>query len=312
MRDYGRASLWASLGLGAAAVLVCAVALTTCRGHAPDGAAGGVSKVQSAVSIRPLDDPANPYRDKYGPGDAWIYEHAGAPAWDGAMADWPADWHTLEAFVDSQGWLIPTSVVRRNREEVLVDRSRDCRNTYAVEYLANGVMPRELFEAHKCSQFSVWADYYMPVPQWLAVGPPRGAMLYTNGDVITVGLLGSGEILVPRGEKGEGCCGGSSDWPLCRYDRNGNLICTTNYTWLNLYMDNLESGDRPEGHMRQTDQWYFIFRDDTGVILSVYDYDGTKLPGTDEPPSRDVHPFVLLNPDQIQHLYEAQQARKVG
>jgi hypothetical protein len=59
--------------------------------------------------------------------------------------------------------------------------------------------------------------------------------------------------------------------------------------------------------MQNRSDGYFYFTDNvTGSILSLWDYDGTRIWSNELPPWRDVHNFILLYPGHIRDIWKSQ------
>jgi hypothetical protein len=136
-------------------------------------------------------------------------------------------------------------------------------------------------------------------------------LLLPNGDVITVGLLGSGSETAAGNEteKVTGCCGGNSSLPLVRYNSDGTPIATTNrHHWWYLYYD-VEVEPIPTGVMVDRSDGYIRFTDGIdGGLLSIWTYDGRPVATEAEAIPLDRHSFTWLRKRAIEKYFELQTA----
>ncbi len=291
-----------ALGLGLA---LCAWGLPGSPGPlaAADPSRLPVASTPETELAKPLDDPANPYLKLYTATDVWVFAHLGQPGWNAEGGAIPADFQTLEAFVDATGWLVPQSVARQNLEDSIKFRTEDASQAYPVAATASGYMPAELYQAWQQELWNVSAAYYNAVPEWLVQDPPVMALLLPNGDVITLGDLGSAKTISLEQLN-------SKDHeqdapPFYRYSAGGKLLGQSDAFWWDLYLEPGSPAATAQ-HIKQRNDGYFYELDEQGGIKAIYDYDGAVLPSTAEPAPRDYHAFMLLRADQLMLLYNAQ------
>jgi hypothetical protein len=258
---------------------------------------------QVAALSKPLDDPANPYHKLYTATDAWVQAHLGQPGWDITGGAVPGDFQTIEAFIDAEGWLVPQCVARKNLEDSIKLRTEDVSRAYPVATTASGYMPAELYQAWQQELWNISAEYYKAVPEWLVQDPPVMALLLPNGEVITLGDLGSAatislEQLSTLSENG-------ARPPFYRYSAGGKLLGTSDAFWWDLYLAPGSPAAAAQ-RIKQRNDGYFYDLDGRGEIKAIYDYDGSVLPSTAEPAARDYHAFTLLSAAQLRLLYNAQ------
>ena len=120
-------------------------------------------------------------------------------------------------------------------------------------------------------------------------------MLLPNGDVVTEGMLG--ENAKPQSERD---CDGS--W-YCRYSIAGELLAKVKSApWWYLFHNRDELGT-PHGKMNIREDGYIWFSSEyTGELLSVWDFDGTRLPDT-VPPQRSTLHFDWINAKLLETYY---------
>jgi hypothetical protein len=118
------------------------------------------------------------------------------------------------------------------------------------------------------------ANYNPEIPDWLAANSPVRAMLFPNGDVITLSKLG---------DKGDSCSGGKQTW--YRYNHDGELTGQSDVCWWEIYYSEKHGKKAwPDGEFENRMDGYVLFREPvSGQILSVWDYDSTELPSRVSP-----------------------------
>lgn len=257
----------------------------------------------AGVSVQPLDAPGNPYAGMYDDWDEWTYDNASSQPRDYKTGDRPADMVTLVGRVTMAGYLVPHLEYERLRHESIKDGTWESfDNQFAMIYAEGQYEQGKLDHKYLESQ-RVAAKYFPEIPSWLVASPPAGgAMLFPNGDVVTYGLLGSADG--PDAET----CGGGSGFPWCRYSADGELIRTSTLSWWNCYYEPGES-NMPEGtpKMNRIDGYVYFTDHNDDDVLSVWDYDGTRLESAIPPAPRDWHPFARLMPSVLELLYDLQQ-----
>jgi len=301
---------WLTYGIVAALIIIAAlVALYACKSEysLSDG------RDSSAISLKPLDDADNPYKNQYQAIDEWTY--ANVVSISDEKDDAPfrnrQDGEFLMAgFLDSQSCLLPYhKFVELGEEAVKSGKPRTSVDGYKHVY-AVGEMDKNLANAAWELAWSVRANYYMDVPAWLVEKPAKATMLFPNGDVVTYGELGWEDKPKDEGGLGDdddGCCGGGVPGVsgVYRFNHEGELLAFTNKSsWWTLFYDTEALGWPGIPELLRRDG-YMIFKDEQDRTV-VYDFDGTLLDSREEPPFRDVHPFTPLNPKQIRLVYAAQ------
>jgi hypothetical protein len=255
------------------------------------------------VSVQPLDAPGNPYADMYADWDIWVYENASSQPKAYKPGEIPAELVTLVGRVTMAGYLVPHMEYERLRHEAIKDGTWENFNNQFAKVYAEGLYEKsKLDEKYRESQ-KIGARYFPEIPSWLVASPPAGgAMLFPNGDVVTYGMLGSADD-----PDAETCCGGSG-LPWCRYSPDGELINSSTLSWWHCFYESGESS-MPEGTLNLTriDGYVYFTSADGDEILSVWDYDGTRLEANTLPPPRDWHPFASIMPATLELLYELQQ-----
>jgi hypothetical protein len=236
-----------------------------------DSAAG-----RSRIKVRPLDDPQNPYRDEYSEWDRWQYSALGQTEpeaealyqqriaeWDAAqsaalrsktafdlpnprfqgIADDPHDdWYFSEMFFDEQGYMLP---IARSAWREGCSRGRLANSAYGFPdsdwYIGfgGGRMDTAQREAYERYRWSCIAAFVPDIPTWLASAPVDKAVLLDNGEVVTLGPLGSGsgevDHLAAVGPEGP-------DEIWYRYSADGTLLAEgeAGRSWAQFYSPALE------------------------------------------------------------------------
>jgi hypothetical protein len=267
-----------------------------------------------AISIKPLDDPRNPYKDQYGPWDRWLYENL-EPVENSGAGDsvantmeqlkhdisQPNTWTGLRGQVTAEGYLVPLTVVHKRFEDRCGAGTVEQSSTDERWVIAKGMMDPECYAAMHQSTDRISAAYYHTIPDWLIKNPPSSAMLLPNGDVITNGLLN--DTSQPSSKD---CCGGGGSSIFARYDLNGNLISTVKGRhWWYLYYEGKESNP-PDGMMVASRDGFVEFTSpNQAEVLSRWDWNGKRLDLSQQVVHRDRHPFTFLSATQLRKYYEA-------
>lgn len=275
------------------------------------------------VNFKPLDDKNNPYRDQYQDWDRWLVGNCNGV--QRGIASYASDAVTMKGqmlfttILDDNGYLVPVIEFQRKSERARKDRTEESFISNSVYITGVGPVVQDMLDRFIAQADEVRASFYPRIPDWLGSNPPLAAVLLPNGEVVTQGQLGSGmsKITAPstsspdpqstKAAKAGGCCGGNDPnkgW--FRYSAAGEPLGFTNKpVWWFLYYD-AEVNGLPPGAMSGRSDGYAIFKDpETGALLSVYDYDGTKLDAV-EPPLRDLHPFAKLRTYRLLQFYNAQ------
>jgi hypothetical protein len=281
--------------------------------------------------VRAIDDPENPYRSQYRDWDHWIYAHAGTPTEEQARADLdgkaPTGWYDGFAAVDRQGFMVPWELSERAGYERL--RPREGEPPCSCSFRAFGVMEPQMLAGLEAAEVSIAAQYYPPIPAWLAVAPPKLAQLLPDGKVATKGALGSYDgsgvyIMLEQGWT-------ETDDPWYLYSADGQLLRETPPggwqehlfdgsrdsadpldalpfdNWVDMALQRAAARGCRRG-MEIDPRGYFIFRErNSSAVRFIYDYDGTPLPADFNTLSRDGNSYVSASGEYIARLYAAQQ-----
>jgi len=267
-----------------------AVFTSTCSGGDEVGKSKAPMSVDSGgkagIEVKPLNDKKSPYIGQYAEWDLWVYEHAIGSLLAFKQEEMPADWEVLTAYVNSDGYMIPMLEYAKLREEAEGNNTfREFKDSIYTLHGA-GVIDKALRDRYFDEVDKIRARYFPLIPNWVASSPPRAAMLLPNGDVLTHGPLGEG------GDKNEPCCG---DYDYFRYNSNGDQVGDSKRgVWWLLYLDT-NSYPMPAGDFEFRKDGYILFKDPmTGDVLSLWDYNGTRLDERLTPPPRDCHYFTWL------------------
>jgi hypothetical protein len=266
-----------------------------------------------------MDDPNNPYSGQYKSWDTWSFENLQSADDLGKSPSHVDDQHEVPVIpshdvdeheqrqttrdgigvhLDRSGYLIPAEIYLQQRELAKQEGRVEEFYSSVLGTFAKGNPELDMLTEMDAALDAIAAKFYPPVPDWLAARPPKGAMLYPNGDVITLGELGSGES------------GGKLhhivNETIYRYDSAGVMVNQTNSSPFYLYYD-LQEGGELEGFLtNRKDGVYILTNRDSGAPLSYWSFDGKRLPDGAEPPVGDSHPFELLRMDWLLRLHQAQ------
>jgi hypothetical protein len=280
-----------------------------------------VATKSNVISLMALDDPTNPYRGQYRAWDYWVYENVGtrsAELTDKKPTDMtreeleayvfnrghPPNWTERKARVYESGVLVPYVVSLADFEQARASNTTEELAAKSRFVTASGEMDPQLKADMQEAGYAAQARFYPEIPEWLVNDPPDAAMLLPNGEIVTEGLLHEGDTTKTDdlGSK-SGCCGGTGSI-YARYDADGDLLAAKTGGWWGLYYDTDRLG-KPEGNPVLTQDGYMKFFDESGALLSIWDYDGTKIGSEGEAVPRDPHYFTMATGVFWKHLYDA-------
>jgi len=237
--------------------------------------------------VRDLDDPANPYRDKYGAWDRWLVEHAASPSFDDMQAYMagkaPEGYIYVRPTVTPEGWLVPQLDELRSLLQQQTDYAAyQARPSCILSFSASGVADPQLARAMEHARLSIWAAALPKAPAWIVSAMPKRVILLPDGGAVTYGPLGSGA--------------GPVDAATWRYDKAGNPEVYYRYDagghelghsapgqpWQELFMpgytQDILLGAARQGLIPVVLNGYTILADQAGgEPQQVYDYTGAEL-----------------------------------
>lgn len=261
--------------------------------------------------MRELNDPENPYLEHYDDWDVWIYMHETsvleAQGVENIWLDYPG-WDTFYQRVDENGFVVPQLEGTRRWLEQLrgIDTDEEAAScTHSIQ--ARGAMPWEMQRQMEQQEILLSAKYMPAIPEWLVDGPPQWAMLLPDGDVVTYGQVGQGDILRQNMTGEELAC--------YRYSADGDLLSWTEpgQEWWQLYFDFdavLEQYGVDNIYWYEDNGFVVISDPESWETTAVFDYDGTRLPN-DHPlrdPERDGTRFLKIEGSDLMELYAVQQS----
>jgi hypothetical protein len=113
--------------------------------------------------VRDLDDPANPYREKYGAWDRWLLANAKYPSMEEMNAfmagSAPEGYIYLRPTVSPEGWLIPQ--IEELRGLLLLQSDYSAyrnRASCTLSFSASGVADPEVARGLEQARLKVWAE----------------------------------------------------------------------------------------------------------------------------------------------------------
>jgi len=297
------------------------------RGDVPDG-----------FSIRPLDDPSNPYKDQYGPWDTWEYENylqlcqdygignmTRQERWDFFFShtDDPrldiTQWHAL--VVSGDGFVIPCVVANSSTDTDSEGSvfSFGGATQYGGDWL--GYYVSNAFSFNSCGRMDesllsqrdeaidVGRAPNVPlIPQWLAENPPMSLMFIPEDRFITFGPLGSWDDQETLSEHAWFC-----------FNWAGELIAKTapdQQWWFEMFFPGFRQtwdslGGIPNVQFDDAFGMIRFYRQDTQEDLAYYDYYGTQLkdPYGNPDVGLYMHTFLfqIFQGSHIPAMYAAQQ-----
>jgi len=187
-----------------------------------------VSKGQGGlIEVRPMDDPANPYRNQYDPWDYWLVEHHAEyeaefnrqysevqdkqrAAVNKLLAEGkevPAEMlkpvgvrmpqegalREIPVQVDGSGFIVPQRVVweeERDREAAYDRRLPWPLPASPAMLGCGGQMPDDLAAKYERAKWEVERTTYPRLPDWLMSQPVFGVIFLPDGSLVTHGPLG--------------------------------------------------------------------------------------------------------------------------
>jgi hypothetical protein len=266
--------------------------------------------------VRPMDDPANPFRGQYNDWDRWLFDNLVATT-DGFPPPPGSTFEETKQYLDAQllkraqgqlhtaadaslrtqvtvdGYLVP--VLHGIADwEIAVAAGRSKAYYDALPWVeGTGHMEPALKQAYDLAVDAIRSQNYPAVPDWLVAAPPLGAMLLPNSEILTQGPLGSwhpsdGD---PHSASHAEDLHQSHDW--YRYSADGTLLSQAHGFWWFTYHDP-EALGYPEGDPDTSLHGYVTFRaKDSREPLSYWTYDGRRLEQAPSTPM-DIHNFHLI------------------
>ena len=307
---------------------------------------------QSLIEVRPNDDPASPYAGSYEAWDEWMMLNVGKvnlaeqarmneilrerqakaqqlakegkevpkELLDPGISPDPNDpWEYYSLKVDDAGFILPQRMLwgEDSASWVTGDLRQEthARGADRGHLSAGGVMEPQLLQQMNAARWDIEAQYYPTIPAWLAEQPVYYAALIPNGDVVTLGELGS------RPADGGGFpaeyYAKDAVRTFYRYSADGVLIgqrAAADWDWQSMYFPQrkaLLDDAKARGLETEDELGYFIVRKPAGgAIEAVFDFDGRPVdPG--QPLIRGKMYCSLIDWDTIAQLYAAQQRAAV-
>jgi hypothetical protein len=237
--------------------------------------------------VRGLDDPANPYRGKYGEWDRWLLANAKYPSMEEMQAfssgKAPEGFIYLRPTVTPEGWLVPQIEELRTLLLQQTDYSAfKARPSCILSFSSAGVADPQVARGLEEARLKVWAAALPKSPKWLTASLPKRVILLPGGGAVTYGPLGSGA--------------GPLDAATWRYDKEGNPEVYYRYDakgkevsrtvpgqpWQELFMpgytQNVLLAAAKNGMIPIVLNGYTILASQAdGLAADVYDYTGAQV-----------------------------------
>jgi hypothetical protein len=321
---------------------------------------GGMPKTTASVAVKPLDDPANPYREQYGAWDRWIMENIGRsdPTMNAYMNRvdrekrrellkakrekrdpdpkimeqkwWEVQprnekWQHFEIEVDEQGFVIP--YLQQQLDMTLRSRSVTNDRDYRVSWQqlqqqrgepfrlwAGGVMPEDLKAQMEAARKGLLPLQPMPeVPEWLAATPPYWVIFMPNGEIVTLGALGTWQENWQDLPKEQQRPSGG----YFRFSPTGELLGQAAkdgpsiFQQYNPMLPSLELSGKSQGYDIEQPAGFLLWRqkpEHGGAVVAAWDYDGTALP-IDKPITREPGYLHRYTWEEVKHVIEQRRLR---
>jgi hypothetical protein len=247
------------------------------------------------LALRPLDDPGNPYIADYTDYDRWVYTNI-RPDWSPNKVVWengrwvapagvPADWKVTAVRVDPQGYLLPSLGETTLKMGPIAPSALPDDEYYYV--FAAGPAEDTVFKVYDDERVARVAPMFPDVPDWVIKQPAERVVFVPNNEYV---VLDNG-IWV-------------------RYDATGRVVAKApagTTTWRALYWptfaDAVKSANSRNWTWVESDG-YTIFRDPSGKIVEVYDYQGNKVDFTTKV-TRHPYYFTPLSVDEVGRIRDA-------
>jgi hypothetical protein len=241
------------------------------------------------ITVLPLDDAHNPFRDRYEPWDRWVLAHA-VECDDRQLEVYHQrallpDETYLEAFVDAAGYLVPQRLAEERRLHALAagDDPRVFDAAWTYRLLATGKIEPGVLANYRLALLQVRAEYCPAVPQWLAQQPAPWALVLPAeagkhaGEVITFGAPGEDpDYALPAGEIRPG--GRGKIWR--RYSPTGQLLATSkpDQEWWEFYCANPATAeDGSFLRVFEADGYISVTDLHSGRRSWLMNFDGTRI-----------------------------------
>ena len=238
-------------------------------------------------------DPQNPYRGEYAPYDAWIYAHAWQQARSGSFSSASDQLYSIR--VDSDGWPQPMHVTAKH--DLCDDGHITKPHCYNV-ISAYGIMDQGMSAQQQQDELAVRAGNLPQIPAWLADQTPLQVMVLPDGEVVTLGKLGSAPDASRAGS-------------YYRYSKDGVELGHTapGAEWWTLYFagfDALRQAHEKDSYWEEDLGCVQRFNSTSGQVRELYDYHGTRLPGVKPPPDRAPKDYWWLSGTDLAAVYAQQ------
>lgn len=238
-------------------------------------------------------------------------------------------WISASAWVDDDGFQIPLAL--RWPEERAKELARDPRTFerhfpwVPPYYVVNawGLMDDDVRRAMLQAKWDVFGPDYPSVPDWLHAQPVVGVVFAPNGELATLGPLGSRpESGAPRWAFGMPELWQTVEPAWCRYSANGELLGKSPFdapsarpfwaphqvVWFSGFRELAQEWLAERGNW-QDFAGYMLFYEswEQGTPLhAAYDFDGTLLALEDPLPQRSIRFSQRLDWQEVSELYHWQ------
>ena len=237
--------------------------------------------------MRDLDDPANPYREKYGAWDRWLLANAKNPTMEEMQAFMsgtaPAGYIYLRPTVSPEGWLVPQIEELRTQFAQQTDYTAYRARPHCVlTFSSSGVADLDTARGLEQARLKLWAELLPQAPAWLTSAMPKRVVLLPDGGAVTYGPLGSAAKVVDASTFRYDAAGNPEVY--YRYSADGQEVAhtTPGQPWQELflpgYTQDVLLAAAKQGMIPVVLNGYTILAAQaTGDPVTVYDYTGAQL-----------------------------------
>lgn len=265
------------------------------------------------ISVRPMEDPDNPFKDQYRPWDYWLYTNLDTES-TGNLKDITTkqrvssttfQYDSLITNVTEEGFLVPMEQGVREYEASVSDgsvRSYEAQRKWVCGY---GSVEHDVFQDCFQACDRIRAGFYPEVPNWLVQGTIPASCILLSDDYIVTSNSVSGDKNSAHADEGENA---AEPHEYFLYDGEGNeLGHGCGHWWFLIYAHRYPDREVPVGEFTWLPGGIVEFRDsETDRPSSTWNWDATEIDSTATPPQNDRHWFQKLAPATVQQIFDFQ------
>lgn len=241
------------------------------------------------IAVRDLTDTDNPFYGQYAEWDLWIIAHEFSILQSQGVTNiWDQPGQMYGLSVTGEGYLIPYVENTRRYFDSLRNGDLETLDDCQHSINAYGVMPPELEERMHAQVMRLSAESFPEVPEWLPGLNPDQAMIHPDGRVV-----------VSIGQR------------YRLYSPEGTELAQTELgePWLSLVVPDWDGLSSKLDKFDYTFEMYCYIAclDDNFDITTLYDMDGSKVPGAEPYPDRDYTHYAWMEGEDLAEIRRYQQ-----